>query len=193
MEQLGGERKPSIGRAVLIGGIVGGVLGVVPVLYIGNCCCCLWFALGGVIATLIYRGMLPYSLTSGIGATLGFVSGIVSGLVTSIVWFLILNSFLKNPALYDPESELRRTFEENMRSGYSSMNVPTSQVDQIVGQFNQVMSTINPQMAIMYLLIGLILLTVIGAVASMIAGIITVAVAGKKQAPIEEPPPYKPL
>ncbi len=192
MEPYEAEQKPSIVKPVIIGGIVGGVLGMIPGVWTCNCCCCLWFAVAGVISVLIYRAMAPYSLTAGMGSLLGLSSGLVAGIVSSLVLFLIFQPQVTNPDFFDPTSDTTQETVELLRGFYENIGVPDAEIDQMIDQYYILISSMTPEQALTNLIVGLLFYIIIGTIAAVIAGLITAAIAGRRRQYPEEPPPYQP-
>jgi Family of unknown function (DUF5518) len=71
-------------KPALIGGVLLGILSVVPFVSAVNLCCCLWAILGGMLATYLYVKNSPAPATAGDGAILGALAGVI-GAVISIV------------------------------------------------------------------------------------------------------------
>jgi len=71
-------------KPALIGGVVLGILSVIPFVSAVNLCCCLWAILGGMLATYLYVKITPAPATAGDGAILGALAGVI-GAVISIV------------------------------------------------------------------------------------------------------------
>ena len=69
-------------RAIVIGGIISGILSVIPLVNSCNCCCCLWVILGGVVAAYILAKADP-STTGGDGAIVGAGAGLIAGLMSA--------------------------------------------------------------------------------------------------------------
>jgi hypothetical protein len=69
----------------LIGGAVAGVLSALPVINVGNACCCLWVVSGGVIAAYVMQQDQQTSLTPADGALVGLLAGIVGAVVALVV------------------------------------------------------------------------------------------------------------
>jgi uncharacterized membrane protein required for colicin V production len=188
MDSYTGEAKPSIFKAVLIGGLVGGVLSVVPVLYAGNCCCCLWYALGGVIAVLIYKAASAYGVNAGTGALLGLVTGVIAGVVDTIVIVGMASFAFTAQNLPKWKDEAARALQ-----GAFSQQPQTPEVQQYASTYMDWINNATRQDLMGGAFVLGIVLLVIGTIVAVIAGIITASVAGKKQGPIQEPPPYQPV
>ena len=79
-------QKPSKLQPALVGGLILGLLSSIPLIQIGNLCCCLWVLLGGALAarSLINRSpVLP--VTYGDGATVGAIAGVVGSAVYLVI------------------------------------------------------------------------------------------------------------
>jgi hypothetical protein len=72
-------------KPVLIGGAVMGVLSALPLVNIGNLCCCLWVICGGAVAAYMLQQDQPTPITPGDGAIVGLFAGIFGTLVTVIL------------------------------------------------------------------------------------------------------------
>ena len=72
-------------RAVLIGGLVMGLLSGLPYVSLGNLACCLWVVLGGGLATYLYIKKSPTPVGMGEGAVLGLLAGLVGTAVRIVV------------------------------------------------------------------------------------------------------------
>ncbi len=46
--------KPGYSKAIIVGGLVAGLLSGMPCISIFNCFCCMWVILGGVVAARTY-------------------------------------------------------------------------------------------------------------------------------------------
>jgi hypothetical protein len=60
------------------------VLSALPIVNMGNACCCLWVIAGGVTAAYLLQNGQAAPITSGDGAAVGFHAGVVG----AIVWQL---------------------------------------------------------------------------------------------------------
>lgn len=72
-------------KPALIGGVVLGILSVIPFVSAGNLCCCLWAILGGMLATYLYVKNSPTPATPGDGAMLGALAGVVGGVISLVL------------------------------------------------------------------------------------------------------------
>jgi hypothetical protein len=69
----------------LIGGAVAGVLSSLPIIYLGNLCCCLWIIAGGVVAAYVMQQNQETPITPADGALVGLLAGIVGAVVALVV------------------------------------------------------------------------------------------------------------
>jgi hypothetical protein len=69
-------RSPLVQPAI-IGGLVMGALSALPVISVGNLCCCLWIITGGVVAAYLLQQNDPRPITPGDGALVGLMAGII--------------------------------------------------------------------------------------------------------------------
>jgi hypothetical protein len=72
-------------KPALIGGVVAGLLSVIPLVNLGNACCCLWAILGGVIASYLYVKNSPTPASVGDGAITGAMAGAIAGLIGLVI------------------------------------------------------------------------------------------------------------
>ena len=72
-------------KPAIIGGVVIGLLSIIPIVSLGNVCCCLWAILGGVLATYLYVKDSPVPASPGDGAILGAIAGAVGGLIAIVL------------------------------------------------------------------------------------------------------------
>ncbi len=68
-------------KPALIGGVLTGVLSVIPFVSAANLCCCLWAVLGGMLATYLYVKNSPTPAGAGDGAVLGVIAGAVGAVI----------------------------------------------------------------------------------------------------------------
>ena len=72
-------------KPALIAGVVIGLLSIIPIVGLGNLCCCLWAILGGLLATYLYVKNSPIPASPGDGAILGAMAGVVGGLIAIVL------------------------------------------------------------------------------------------------------------
>ena len=72
-------------QPALYGGLVIGVLSALPIVSVGNCCCCLWVVAGGALATYLRQQNSPYALPASEGALVGLLAGLVGGVVAAVL------------------------------------------------------------------------------------------------------------
>ena len=72
-------------KPALIGGVVLGILSVIPFVSAGNVCCCLWAILGGMLASNLYVRNSPTPVNAGEGAVVGALAGIVGAAIYVII------------------------------------------------------------------------------------------------------------
>ena len=68
-------------KPALIGGVLLGILSVIPFVSAGNLCCCLWAILGGMLASYLYVKNSPTPVNAGEGAVLGALAGLVGAII----------------------------------------------------------------------------------------------------------------
>jgi hypothetical protein len=78
---LGGNITISKTQPAIIGGLVMGVLSALPIIAVGNVCCCLWVVSGGVVAAYVLQQNDPAPITAGDGAIAGLMAGILGAFV----------------------------------------------------------------------------------------------------------------
>jgi pheromone shutdown protein TraB len=62
-----------------------GVLSALPILNLGNVCCCLWVICGGMVAAYVLQQEQAEPITAGDGALVGLFAGLFGTLVTSVL------------------------------------------------------------------------------------------------------------
>ena len=72
-------------KPALIGGVVLGVLSVIPFISAANLCCCLWAILGGMLASYLYVKNSPTPASPGDGAALGALAGLIGGAISLVL------------------------------------------------------------------------------------------------------------
>lgn len=72
-------------KPAIIGGVVLGILSVIPFVNWANFCCCLWAILGGALASYLYIKNSPVPATPGDGAILGALAGLVGAVISVVI------------------------------------------------------------------------------------------------------------
>jgi hypothetical protein len=72
-------------KPALIGGVLLGLLSVIPFVNSLNVCCCLWAILGGMLASYLYVKNSPTPATPGDGAMIGALAGVVGAIISLIL------------------------------------------------------------------------------------------------------------
>jgi hypothetical protein len=77
--------KSPYAQPALIGGVVMGVLSALPIVSVGNACCCLWVVSGGVIAAYLFQQNRTTAITPADGALVGLLAGLIGAVVQVLV------------------------------------------------------------------------------------------------------------
>ena len=72
-------------QPALWGGVFIGVLSALPLVNIGNCCCCLWVICGGALAAYLRQQNSPTQIEAAEGALIGLMAGAVGGVIATIL------------------------------------------------------------------------------------------------------------
>jgi hypothetical protein len=155
-------------KPALIGGVVLGLLSVIPFVSAVNVCCCLWAILGGMLATFLYVKNSPTSASAADGAVLGALAGVVGGLISLILGIPI--SMAMGPTM------------RNLILGLVE-RVEPRQADIMRQQIEAAGSSIGP------VIINAIILAVLLFVFSIVGGLLGVPIFEKRKAALPPPPP----
>ena len=77
--------NPSKSQPALLGGVAMGVLSALPIVNLGNCACCAWLIVGGVLAAYLMQQNHPEPVQVGDGAIVGLMAGVVGAIVVTVV------------------------------------------------------------------------------------------------------------
>jgi len=72
-------------KPAVIGGVVLGLLSVIPFVNFANACCCLWAIVGGMLATFLYIKNSPAPVNAGDGAVVGGLAGLVGAVIAVVL------------------------------------------------------------------------------------------------------------
>ena len=155
-------------KPALIGGVVLGLLSVIPVVSAVNVCCCLWAILGGMLATYLYVKNSPIPATPADGAILGAIAGGVGAVISIILGIPV--SLAMGPTM------------RNLIVGMVERINP-QQAEMMRQQFETAGSAIGP------VIINALILAVLLFVFSVIGGLLGVPIFEKRKAALPPPPP----
>ncbi len=155
-------------KPALIGGVVLGLLSVIPFVSALNVCCCLWAILGGMLATFLYTKNSPTPATPADGAVLGAIAGVVGALISLILGIPI--SLAMGPTM--------RNLIVNMLE-----RVDPRQADIMRQQLEAAGNSIGP------VIFNALILAVLLFIFSIIGGLIGVPIFEKRKVATPPPPP----
>jgi len=172
--QCGTENKPSMAsqpqkeldflKPALLGGLAMGVLSSLPLIALLNVVCCLWVQAGGGLTTWLLNKQRPGGLKYGDGAFGGVFSGLIGAFVATII------SIPVQMIAFSPE-----------------------RIAQLQAQFGQIQGMppavrdamfqwMTPGFSLTRTLFTLVFYMIVYGLFSMIGGILTVAIVGRKKA-----------
>ena len=154
-------------KPALIGGVVLGLLSVIPFVSAVNVCCCLWAILGGMLATYLYVKNSPIPATPADGAILGAIAGVVGAVISIILGIPV--SLAMGPTM------------RNLIVGMVERINP-QQAEMMRQQFETAGSSIGP------VIINALILAVLLFVFSVIGGLLGVPIFEKRKAALPPPP-----
>lgn len=155
-------------KPALIGGVLLGLLSVIPFVNALNICCCLWAILGGMLASYLYVKNSPTPASAGDGAILGAIAGLIGAAISLVLGIPI--SYAMGPT---------------MRNLMLSMleNVDRQQADMMRRQLEMSGDSIVP------VIVNALILAVLLVVFSVIGGLIGTALFEKRKGGSVPPPP----
>ena len=156
-------------KPALIGGILLGVLSVIPFVNLANICCCLWAILGGMLATYLYVKNSPTPASAGDGAVLGVIAGAIGAVISVVLGIPI--ALAMGPMMRDMLVSLMR-------------NVDPQQAEMMRRQFEAQGNAIAP--LIIQSLIGAGLLFVF----AILGGLLGVPIFEKRKGAPPPPPTF---
>ena len=155
-------------KPALIGGVVIGILSVIPFISAANLCCCLWAILGGMLATNLYVRSSATPATPGDGAILGALAGLVGGVIALVLGVPI--AYLMGPTMRNLMLDLVQ-------------NMDPAQADMMRRQFEASGDAIAP------LIIQGLISSVLLFLFAIIGGLIGVPIFEKRKGGAPPPPP----
>ena len=152
---------------MLVGALVMGVLSALPLISVGNLCCCLWVISGGVAAAYVLQQGQPEPITPADGAFVGFLAGLGGAVV-----YLVIS--LPVEVVVGPmEREMMRRFIEGM-SGVENFREYANRADLVATPVR--------------VFLGFVMMLFIGAVFSTVGGVIGSLLFKKPPMPVTSGP-----
>jgi hypothetical protein len=156
-------------KPALIGGVLTGVLSVIPFVSAANLCCCLWAIVGGLLATYLYVKNSPTPAGAGDGAVLGVIAGAIGAVIALVIGIPI--SMAMGPVMQNMIVSLMQ-------------NIDTRQAEMMRQQFEAQGNAIVP--LIIKSLIGAALLFVF----AILGGLLGVPIFEKRKGNPPPPPTF---
>lgn len=145
-------------RPAAVGGLVTGVLSALPIVSLGNVCCCLWVVSGGVTAVYLFQQGQSTAVTAIDGALVGLLSGL---------WGAFVYLVLSIPITLLTSGAQRQLLESLADSG------------QVAPEFRQFLE--SPAGPVALIATGFLFILVAGIVFSTLGGILAAAVLGRSR------------
>jgi hypothetical protein len=153
-------------KPAIIGGVVLGILSVIPFVNWVNFCCCLWAILGGLLASHLYVKSSPTPASTGDGAIVGALAGVVGGVI--VIFLGIPISYLASGVM----SGILVGFLEGMNPAQAELMRAQLEAQSIAGH-----------------IVNGIILAVLLVVFSTLGGLIGISVFEKRKGNMTPPPP----
>jgi uncharacterized membrane protein YeaQ/YmgE (transglycosylase-associated protein family) len=157
-------------KPALLAGLLIGVLSALPVVNVGNCCCCLWVVLGGLLATYLAQQAQPGPIETSSAIVTGILAGIIGAIVAVIIELAL------SPLIGPYQMEMMRRMMD-----YAGSNIPPEARTQIEDAINQ---SQGAGMGAASKLFGLVISVPIYIVFSMLGSLLGVAFFKKKLPPV---------
>jgi hypothetical protein len=154
-----------------------GVLSALPIVYVGNACCCLWVVSGGLVAAYVFQENQDAPMTPGDGALAGLLAGLVGAavhLVLSIPIDIVM-------------APIERNFAQRLIDVMGSM---PPELRDMLDRVRQQQMAGGILFVIIRRVVFFVFMLFIGAVFSTIGGVVGAAIFVKKTPPgtIDIPP-----
>jgi hypothetical protein len=157
-------------QPALYGGLFIGVLSALPIVNMGNCCCCLWVVAGGALAVYLRQQNMPYAVNSSEGALMGLLAGLIGGVIAALISIPMM-------AVMGPFQQ--RMIEQILNS---RADIPEESRDMIEKMMQR-----NAGLGAAAFAFGLVVQVIVGTVFGMLGGLLGVAMF-KKELPPPPPP-----
>ena len=154
-------------QPVIVGALVMGTLSALPIIALGNGCCCLWVMSGGFVAAYLAQQNQAAPITPADGALTGLLAGIAGAFVYVVISVPI------EIALGPMQREIIRRLVENMGGAEGFRNY-AEQADVVAGP-------------VVRAILGFLTMLVAGAVFSTIGGLVGSLIFRKTPPPADAP------
>ena len=128
-------------QPTILGGLVIGILSALPIVNMGNCCCCLWVTSGGVLAAYLLQANSREPIDPGDGALVGLLAGLVGAVVFLVISLPI--SVLVGPIqarMIERLIENASDLPGGMRGAFESMRTGSGGLSMVIGFAFQLVS-----------------------------------------------------
>jgi hypothetical protein len=166
----------------LVGGLITGVLSMVPIVSLANCCFCAWALVGGAVASKMLVDRTPRPVKSSEGAKIGLIAGLVAAGVSLFLGMIYT------------VSGLGENVESQLLSDIASRTAdPEAQA--MLSRIVETMANMTPAQKFLYALVAQILFSGVLGAFCILGGLLGVALFEKRKElppPPQYPPQYSP-
>src|SRR5215475_2142362 len=170
-------------QPALVGGIIAGLLSVIPLVNWVNCCFCAWLLVGGAVATKMLINRTPRPVRSGEGALVGAIAGLIASGIYSLIGLALvvlgIGRSQQQQEMLDRIAE--RTNDPNVRD--------------MIQRIGEMLVNQSPVGRILLALAGMVVVSVIYVGFSTLGGLLGVAMFESRRGqppPPQYPPQYPP-
>jgi len=153
-----------------------GVLSALPLVSVGNVCCCLWVISGGVVAAYVFQENHPAPMTVGDGALAGLLAGLVGAAVHLVLSIPI--DILMAP--------LERNFAQRL---VDMMGPMPPEMRELIDRIQQQQADRGIAFLLVRRVIGFVVMLFIGAIFSTLGGVLGTALFKKPNPTADIPGP----
>jgi hypothetical protein len=158
-------------QPALLGGLFIGILSSLPLVQLGNVCCCLWVVTGGMLTVYLQQQARPEPIDVGEAVLGGLIAGVMGALISGVVTMAMLG--MTGAAM-----------QEQMRSAMDQLGeLPPETREMITRWFT------GPNVLVLTTMLGV----VVNAVFGMLGALLGVALFKKKAPPVAPPPIVPPM
>jgi hypothetical protein len=146
------------------------VLSALPVIYLGNLCCCLWVVSGGLVAAVLLQQDQAAPITAADGAVVGLLAGLAGAVVHLVVSI--------------PIDIVMAPMERRMLQRLAEMagSMPPDMRD-LIDRFSSQSGEIPLGVLVIVRATGFVIRAIVGSIFSTLGGVLGAAMFGKKQPP----------